>query len=343
MEQFGILSFGSRLKRLSDFLYGEVQAVYLASDTPISSTYFPILRLLSFEGALGVVEISEKLGISHPAVSKQVNKMVRDALLVKKADSLDQRKTLLALSDSASQSMVRAKPVLEAIDLELTRLIESFSLSSTFLASFTKVEQEVLSLGLAKQVVTQCKFQNKLELKPLSEVRVDSFRELNMSWLNQYFSGQITEEDRCVLETPIESIVEKGGEVWAAVVPEESASNEEGDNKESGYKVVGVFALRPSKLGLQAKSGANEMELIKMAVTETEQGKGLGHYLLLHALRRTRALGSDKLVLETANKLVAAMKLYQGFGFVEKNVDHFSVERADVFMELEINTGASCE
>ncbi|TDP00013.1 bifunctional helix-turn-helix transcriptional regulator/GNAT family N-acetyltransferase [Marinomonas balearica] len=321
MEQFGVLALGSRMKRLSDFLFSEVQAVYNQASTQISATYFPILRLLNGSSGLGIVDISMELGLSHPAISKQVNKMIKDGLLVKVASEKDQRKSVVCLSEEAMLSMSEVEPILKAIGSEVTLLLEAQPIKTTFIESFSNVEREILHLGLTKQVVTQCKYDNQLFLEPYSSRHGTCFYDLNMAWLESHFMNQIEPQDFHSLGNP-EKVVEEGGEVWCAV------------DRRKGHEdaqVIGVFALKP-----RDKLTKDSIELSKMTVTPSEQGNGVGRYMLTHAFRRARALDYKTLCLESARKLKSAIHLYDSFGFKEVNVDKFSYHRTDVYMALDI-------
>lgn len=151
MKQFGILSLGSRLKRLSDYLFAEVQQVYVQKNIPISSTYFPILRQLQECGTLSVVELAEKLGISHPAVSKQVAKMIQDGLLEKDGDARDQRRSLLRLSLKGGEAMLAVEPVLAAIRDTLEGLPAADVKS--FMTAFDAVEECILASRFSQAVL----------------------------------------------------------------------------------------------------------------------------------------------------------------------------------------------
>lgn len=76
-------------------------------------------------------------------------------------------------------------------------------------------------------------------------------------------------------------------------------------------------------------------ELRKMYLAAECRGRGLGKRLLEHALGRARELGFRRIELETAAVLVAAVKLYESFGFRPFKAEHLSA-RCDqaYFLEL---------
>jgi putative acetyltransferase len=75
--------------------------------------------------------------------------------------------------------------------------------------------------------------------------------------------------------------------------------------------IIGFFALLPSDNRL--------VELKRLYLVATEQGKGIGKYLLNEALRIAKESGYDRIHLETTSKFFEAVGLYRKFGFT-KNV-----------------------
>jgi putative acetyltransferase len=59
------------------------------------------------------------------------------------------------------------------------------------------------------------------------------------------------------------------------------------------------------------------VELRKMYFRPAARGRGFGRTLLADLVDRARAAGFDRMVLETASNLTAAIHLYQQFGFAE--------------------------
>lgn len=80
-------------------------------------------------------------------------------------------------------------------------------------------------------------------------------------------------------------------------------------------------------------------ELRKMYLAPECRGQGLGRRLLEHALGRARELGFRRVELETAAVLVAAVKLYEAFGFRPFEPEHLSA-RCDQAYYLELSEHA---
>jgi len=311
MEQFGVLTLGSRLKRLSDYLFAQVQEIYGYCEIPISSTYFPILRLLQVEGALSVTEMADRLHLSHPAVSKQISKMLRESLLEKIQDPHDQRRTMLTLSPMGKQAMEKVEPILLEMQQVLERML-SFS-SDDFMTALVNLEQQVLMDSVASKVLDRLSAIKLVELQ--SEAHKRAFYDLNMHWLQHYFPEQINQHDLALLQSPMKWVTKYNGRIWLAV-----------SQREGQESVLGCLAFRPHPGGVG--------EILKLAVADHCQGMGIAQRLLDHCLQVAHEQGMKVLCLETASCLLAAKSLYERNGFVAKPVPFTSLyERADLYME----------
>lgn len=308
MEQFGILSLGSRLKRLSDFLYSEVQAIYSTESLMISSTYFPILRLLQEEGSLSVVQISERLGLSHPAVSKQVTKMLKEELLLKVQDERDQRRSAIGLSELSRQEMRKAEPVLEAIAKELEFFLNQ--VSGSFLEQLIGLEKKLLNGPYAKRVILRLHPERLIIKDGQSREDFSAFKALNMTWLERFFRQDIYEKDHLLLTEPQAQILDKGGRVKVATLEDQ---------------VVGAYFIMPCKGGV--------IELGKLAVAENFQRLGLGERLLNDAIKEAKVMSAKTLMLESHTSLAPALGLYRKLGFeIDPSSAPYSVPRANIRM-----------
>ena len=70
-----------------------------------------------------------------------------------------------------------------------------------------------------------------------------------------------------------------------------------------------------------------EYEIMNVAVAPSEQGRGIGRQLLLHAIKHLREgkNAQNKIIIRTGSVSSAALHLYKKVGFVEvsRNIDYF--------------------
>ncbi len=143
-----------------------------------------------------------------------------------------------------------------------------------------------------------------------------AFRELNESWIRQYFA--IEPKDIEVLGDPVGHILRPGGYIVMAIAAD---------------RAVGCCAL----LAMPERS----FEIGKMAVAEEFRGKGVGRKLLARVVELAHEIGAKRLYLETSTKLEPRFCLYESQGF--KYLLRFSgaviakrspYARSDLYMEM---------
>lgn len=142
----------------------------------------------------------------------------------------------------------------------------------------------------------------------------DAFRTLNEAWITRFFA--LEDADRAILGDPAGRIIEPGGAVFVARL---------------GDEVVGCVGIAPE--------GEGVFELVKMAVSAVHQGHGTGRRLIRAAIDRARALGAQRITLETNSALASAVHLYETSGFRHLTAEerHPSpYARADVAMVLDL-------
>lgn len=139
------------------------------------------------------------------------------------------------------------------------------------------------------------------------------FERLNKAWIEKYFF--LEELDRWVLENPHEAILARGGAILMA---------------EYEGAMAGTVALLKVK--------ADEYEFAKMAVDEMYQRRGIAEALSYAAFDKARALGAKKVSLYSQTSLAPAIHLYRKLGFVEVPMDHQLYQRANIKMEIELET-----
>lgn len=140
-----------------------------------------------------------------------------------------------------------------------------------------------------------------------------SFKDLNIEWISAYF--EIEPSDIKALDHPEEYIMEKGGEIFSAVLNDE---------------VLGVCAL------IKSNENYFDYELAKMAVSPKAQGKGIGFLLAKTAIKWAKEKGASKIYLESNTKLQSAIKLYEKLGFKEVTGIPSPYSRVDIQMLLDI-------
>lgn len=118
VREFGLLTLGTRLRRLGERLQQQTQVVLAAADLPVPASHFPLLAALDRDGSLSVGALAEAIGVSQPAVTRQLGRLESDGLVESLPAPGDQRLREVSLTKAGRQLVSRAKrltwPVIEA-------------------------------------------------------------------------------------------------------------------------------------------------------------------------------------------------------------------------------------
>lgn len=306
----GALALASRLKVLSERSYDLVDQMYREHGLGLQARWFPLLRVLQQRGPLSVGEVAREIGLTHSAVSQLANKLTREGWL-ERTPGGDRRQRVLALSTQAEAQLKAARPLWLAMRNSVEARLQA--IGGDLLGTLSRYEQALDAEPLPAEVARRMRLQDqsaaKVRIVPFSPELREHFYRLNAEWLARYY--KIEPIDHAVLSEPEKHILERGGQIYFALV---------------GDEVVGTCALMPESPGVY--------ELTKMAVTEGHQGLGLGRRLIEAVIAEYRRLGGSELFLESHRKLQAALKLYASVGFEMqpgvKPGTHY--QRADVYM-----------
>ena len=144
------------------------------------------------------------------------------------------------------------------------------------------------------------------------ELYASDFASLNYQWIEEYFV--VEPHDKEMLDNPAEYIIEKGGQIFFAIVDDETA---------------GTVALINER--------DDRFELAKMAVSPAFRGRGIGDKLIEACVRYAKRSGKSSIVLLSNTLLTPAINLYRKHGFLETPQNEGSpYERVNIRMELAI-------
>jgi DNA-binding MarR family transcriptional regulator len=118
IADLGSLAFGSRLKRMSEIGMQSVQDVYVLYGVDFETKDFPLFYYLSQKGEASIMEISEVLKVTHPAVIQTAKGLEKKGLIISKKSAEDARKRNLKLSKKGKNLL----PKLEKIWTEIKAL-----------------------------------------------------------------------------------------------------------------------------------------------------------------------------------------------------------------------------
>ena len=290
-SELGALAFASRLKRLSEMMMAEGEELYRDVGVEFRPRWFPAFYALSKRSPLAVGELAAALGVSHTAVAKIADEMVRVRLIrvVRNGDG-DRRRRLYALSPVGKRTLGRLEPVWREIGRAVSEILAEAE--GDLLSGIGGFEKAFAQRSVADRVRERLRLtpRRRLEIVDYRPAYKKHFRSLNEEWLLGHFT--IEEEDAAVLADPMGRVIRTGGCVLFALWDGE---------------VAGTCAVMKHPSGL--------LELCKMAVRPDLRRRGIGAALLSAAIDRARSRGARELYLRTSPELTAAIRLYRRAGF----------------------------
>lgn len=114
MAEMAELALASRLRRLSDVYWQGVTATYRQSGLDFDVRWATIFVLIARQGPVAVMEIAERLGITHPAVIQVINELEKNNLITSTKSEQDGRKRLLTLSETGQAMLPKLQPLWDA-------------------------------------------------------------------------------------------------------------------------------------------------------------------------------------------------------------------------------------
>ena len=150
-----------------------------------------------------------------------------------------------------------------------------------------------------------------LRIVPFHKRYSSTFYHLNKIWIEESFS--LEESDKFDLLHPEKSIIDKGGEIFFALIED---------------KPIDTVAMIPLKSDIY--------ELAKMTVDTQYRGNGIANALMDKCILFAKEKEAKEIILITNDTLVIARNLYDKYGFKEVALDSDKYLRGNVKMTLNL-------
>lgn len=115
--------FGTRLRRLTDRLDREVQALYRDAGVRFEPRWYAVFVSLREEGPATVGELAQRIEVTHAAVSQVRTALQSAGLIETRPDPKDGRRHTLALSADGEAMALQLQPLWDAINIATARLL----------------------------------------------------------------------------------------------------------------------------------------------------------------------------------------------------------------------------
>lgn len=151
-QSLGFLVLGSRLRRLSESFLADVNAVYRKHDIPFDASWFPVFYLLRTSGEQSIRQLSDKIGISHSAVSQLTAVLEKKGFLHVGPSLTDGRKKLVRFTPAGIALVGRLEPVWQALREAMESVCQEGD-ARALLTALTAMEQNLKIESLESRMV----------------------------------------------------------------------------------------------------------------------------------------------------------------------------------------------
>jgi DNA-binding MarR family transcriptional regulator/N-acetylglutamate synthase-like GNAT family acetyltransferase len=312
VKLLGEVAFGSRLRLLTDRFLQDGAKIYKSQNIDFEPRWFTTFYLLTKRSPLSITEIADELGYTQPAVTQVANVLLKNGLVKVIKHKEDTRKKMLVLSQKGIELLPKLEPIWAAFEDAIKELFKTIGYDVLLIVD--KLESALDEKDMFTRVSghVKNKQQSAAEIIEYSDKYREDFKTLNYEWLEEHF--KVESEDKKILGDPENEILKNGGSIFFARVNGE---------------VVGTAAL--------IRHDDGRFELAKMGVTGKARGKQAGKKLAEAVIKKAKENGADRLFLETSNKLILALNLYNNLGFRQIEFGEASkYERSTIRMEMKL-------
>lgn len=101
LHDIGILSIGTRMKKLYDVLIKDVKQLYSNFDVDFDPKWFAVIYVLYHEEKSTITQLSSILKQSHPSIVQITKELEKNQWVITSKSKIDKRQTIVSLSDKA--------------------------------------------------------------------------------------------------------------------------------------------------------------------------------------------------------------------------------------------------
>lgn len=139
-QQTGVLFFGSRLRRISEYFLADVNAVYKKHQIRFDAAWFPVFYMLSQKESLSIRDISTELEVSHSAASQLISKLQERGLIKTSSDKEDGRKKVVSFTPKGQKLLRQVEPVWNALQLAMEELLRQSDSTTHLMRAISETE-----------------------------------------------------------------------------------------------------------------------------------------------------------------------------------------------------------
>jgi DNA-binding MarR family transcriptional regulator len=119
------LAISTRLQRLSEQIRKDGLLVYKSFGVDFEPKWFPVIYTLHLKPVLGVMELANEIGYSHPSTISLLKELEKKKLIKSGKDKTDERKRIIQLTDKGLEMVEQIKPVWKVITAAISEMTQT--------------------------------------------------------------------------------------------------------------------------------------------------------------------------------------------------------------------------
>jgi MarR family transcriptional regulator, repressor for mepA len=119
------LAMSTRLQRLSEQIRKDGLLIYKSYGVDFEPKWFPVIYTLHLKQVLGVVELANEIGYSHPSTISLLKELEKKKLIRSSKDKTDERKRIIQLTNKGLELVEQIKPIWKVIAAAITELSQT--------------------------------------------------------------------------------------------------------------------------------------------------------------------------------------------------------------------------
>ena len=152
-QSLGHLVLGSRLRRVSEQFFSEINKIYQAKNIAFEASWFPVFYRLSQEPAISIRHLANELQVSHSAMSQLVSHLRKKGFLITEGSDEDARKQVISLTSAGEALLDQVLPVWNEIKVAMYTLEQENPAAANFLQSLEALEDALNANPLSERVI----------------------------------------------------------------------------------------------------------------------------------------------------------------------------------------------
>ncbi len=167
LQNLGALAIAARMKRMSETIMRSGAEVYRHYEVDFEPKWFPLFYYLSENGESGIMEIADKLKVTHPAIIQIAKELEKKGLINSKKCEDDARKRKLKLSKKGLDLLPIMKKIWDEIKNVNLKILNN--LEHNLLAGLEEMENTWEENNYLKNFT---KFDFKIDLEPGKTLKI---------------------------------------------------------------------------------------------------------------------------------------------------------------------------